>query len=391
MDGLLITYCYRDTVTSETVQEVGVNLDTASKSSLDGKRSKIVDAMISSASNHPQALALLAQVVLANGEEARARSLALRARTLAPEDPEIALVTAEVLSDGIPTWHYSLVRDEARNAAFDASLRRAVRPGMRVLDIGSGTGLLAMMAARAGAARSKLRNESRDRRSGAQNLAENGYGDRVRIIPKNSADLDPVADLGGPVDLLVSEIIGNDMVCEGTLPTIEKAANHFLKPGRQIIPASGAIRVALAHHPQRNKRRMGTVDGFDLSAFNELAPKIFPLKWYEHSVTLLSEPADLFTFDFASGGPFREGRSSVSVAARQGTASGIVQWIYLKMDEFGEYENHPVDVVSSNWAVLFYPFSEDLRCDAGDRIKISGSHDRQHLRVWMESKDAKAC
>ena len=369
-----------------------MNLDTASKSSLDGKRSKIVDAMISSSSSHPQALALLAQVVLANGEEARARSLALQARTLAPEDPEIALATAEVLSDGIPTWHYSLVRDQARNAAFDAALRRAVRPGMRVLDIGSGTGLLAMMAARAGAAEVISCEMNLAIAEAAHKIvAENGYSDRVRIIPKNSADLDPVADLGGPVDLLVSEIIGNDMVGEGALPTIEKAAHDFLKPGRQIIPAAGAIRVALAHYPRRNKRSMGTVDGFDLSAFNELSPKMFRLKWYEHSLTLLSDPADLFTFDFASGGAFREGRSSVSVAARQGTANGIAQWIYLKMDEFGEYENHPVDVASSSWVVLFYPFSEDLRCEAGDHVKISGSHDRQHLRVWMESKDAKAC
>ena len=36
--------------------------------------------------------------------------------------------------------------------AYDAALRRAIRPGCRVLEIGTGSGLLAMMAARAGAA-----------------------------------------------------------------------------------------------------------------------------------------------------------------------------------------------------------------------------------------------
>ena len=49
-----------------------------------------------------------------------------------------------------PAWHFPMVADGPRNAAYDQALRRAA-PGRRVLDIGSGSGLLAMMAARAGA------------------------------------------------------------------------------------------------------------------------------------------------------------------------------------------------------------------------------------------------
>ena len=53
-----------------------------------------------------------------------------------------------------------MVADAARNAAFEGALRRAIaafrkregRPPI-VVDVGSGSGLLSMMAARAGAAR----------------------------------------------------------------------------------------------------------------------------------------------------------------------------------------------------------------------------------------------
>ena len=54
----------------------------------------------------------------------------------------------------VARWHYRMINDGARNGAYDRAIAAAVRrmgPQAPVLDIGSGSGLLAMMAARAGA------------------------------------------------------------------------------------------------------------------------------------------------------------------------------------------------------------------------------------------------
>jgi SAM-dependent methyltransferase len=349
------------------------------------KASAMLEALIASASNHPRALATLAHFLVARGEDDRARSLALRARTLAPGNAEIAALTAEILNAGVPEWHFSIVRDEARNTAFDAALRRAVRPGFRVLDIGSGTGLLAMMAARAGASDviSCEMNPS-VAQAARKIIAANGYADRIRVLGKHSDALDLEADLGGRVDVLVSEIVSNDLLGEGVLPVMENVVHRLLRPGGRVIPACGSVRVALAHYPNADKRRMAAVSGFDLSPFNELAPKNFPIKRNDRDITILSDAADLFTFDFASGGPFHEGRSTAILAPRSSGSNGIAQWIHLKMDDEGQYENNPAHGETSNWAALFYPFAIGLEYPAGDRVKVSGSHDRSRLRVWTE-------
>jgi type III protein arginine methyltransferase len=55
-----------------------------------------------------------------------------------------------VLEKAVPPWHFAMMNDVPRNSAYEEAIRR-VAPGRSVLDIGTGAGLLAMMAARAGA------------------------------------------------------------------------------------------------------------------------------------------------------------------------------------------------------------------------------------------------
>jgi type II protein arginine methyltransferase len=54
------------------------------------------------------------------------------------------------MSDLIPNWHIPMIRDTIRNRAFHQAIRKYVKPNLHVLDIGTGTGLLSMMAVRAG-------------------------------------------------------------------------------------------------------------------------------------------------------------------------------------------------------------------------------------------------
>ena len=347
-------------------------------------RTNDLDALLRQVEGNPPAMVMLARLLGGGLNREIAVDLCTRALDLDADDGEVRAIASEVLSGGIPRWHFDIVRDEGRNSAYEAALRRAIVPGCKVLEIGTGTGLLAMMAARAGAAEViTCESDPAIAMAARRIIALNGYADRVRVITKHSTDLDVDKDLHGPVDLLVSEILANDLLGEGTLPVLEHACRQLLKPGALIIPAGGRVRVALAEDDDWESVRMGTVAGFDLTPFNRLASPCREIYIGASRLTLRSEPADLFTFDFASGGPFPETRGEAKLVAQGRRINGIAQWIALDMDSTGIYENRPEPGADSSWWAVFHPFEEPLLATPGQEITVHSRHDRGALRVWI--------
>ncbi len=334
----------------------------------------------------PAALVRLANILQSSGRTASAVELARRALFLAPDDGEIQSIGAAVLRESVPGWHFSIVRDQARNAAYDAALRRNVRPGTRVLDIGAGSGLLAMMAARAGAAEVTSCEVNDAVAAMASEIVEaNGFTDRVKIVAKHSRDLEVGKDLDQPADLLVSEIVSNNLLGEDVLGCMENVVGRLTRADACIVPSHGAVCIALAQYDGLSRKTLGSIDGFDLSPFNRLArPR--ELDVGDEALTLRSAPHDLFMFDFSSGGPFDNYRSSAQLVSSGGPINGIAQWIWLRMDAHGVYENRPASDSKSCWSVLFHPLASPIDSAPGDRHVVHGCRDRTSVWLWAEKR-----
>ena len=329
-------------------------------------------------------MARLACVLLAKGDSEHARELCVRAVALARSNAEVLALAAEVFSHGVPAWYFSLIQDSARNSIYEFAFRRAIRPGSRVLDIGAGTGLFAMMAARAGAAQ-VVTCESNLTVAGvvSEIVARNGFADRVRVVPKHSSDLQIGTDLEGPADVLIWDNLSTTtLIGAGALPTVEQAVRCLVRPNASVIPAKGAIRVALAEDRRAQNKQMSFVEGFDLSPFNRLAPPCYQLSHKKARAVLRSEPADLFRFDFRSGGPFPEARATVMLSTSGGLVNGIAQWVYLEIDEELRHE-FPVEKNSALGAT-FYPLMRPIEMTAGDTLTVCGSHERYSICIWAE-------
>jgi len=344
-----------------------------------------LEPLLAEVEGKPHAMVALARLMHSSANAERAVALAARALELAPQDGEVCAIAAEVLSAGVPRWHFEIVRDHPRNDAYEAALRRAVFPGCKVLEIGTGTGLLAMMAARAGAAEVITCEANFAVAMAAKKIiALNGYADRVRVIVKHSTALDVEADMGGPADILVSEIISNDLLSEEVLPAVEHARRHLVKPDAAIIPLRGRIRVALAYDDERLDAMIGHAAGFDLTPFNALASPHDEIYVGASRLTLRSDPVDLFTFDFAAEKTFPGAKCARTLRAHGRRINGIAQWIALDMDGEGVFENPPSPGTTSSWMTVFYPFKRDVSMTENQEVVVHARHDRGGLRIWTE-------
>jgi type II protein arginine methyltransferase len=336
--------------------------------------------------DRPDAMIALARQFAAIGERDSAIELAVRARALVPGDSEIGVLAAEVLSDNVPNWHLSLLRDTVRNQAYEEAIRRAVTPGCTVLEIGTGSGILAMMAARAGARVVTCEMDPSVAAAARAVIAANGLTDRICVVNKHSSLLDPVTDLGGPADILVSEIVSNDLLSEGVLPAHADAVARLLKPGARVIPARGRIRAALAYSPGEFQYDIGNVSGFDLSAFARVSRPYRQVRTGSGSLVLRGDGADLFDFDFGAAGPWRDRRTRIALRSSGGTVNGVVQWIALDFDETGRYENQPEPGRWSCWGPYFWKFAQPIETRAGDSIAIGGYHTAERVRLWRDEE-----
>ena len=345
-----------------------------------------IAALVPHAEGNLAAMIQLARMMRKAGQHEQALAQCRKAIALAPQDAELAARVNRLLSEYVKAWHFAIVRDERRNAAYDAALRRAIRPGSRVLEIGTGTSLLAMMAARAGAAEVITCEMNPVIAEAAREiLVRNGFADRVRVIAKHSDELDVEADLHGPVDILVSEIVSNNLLGQDVLAVHERAVRDLLKPGGHVIPARGAIRVALAEDLRDDRERLGEINGFDLSSFNALMPPARKIRVDHERLKLRGEAADLFVFDFGVGQFCAPARACAACVATGGRVNGIAQWIALDMDGHTRYENRPApDATLSCWAVLFHPLPHTIDTSPKQEIRVFGSHDRHQVSIWCD-------
>jgi protein arginine N-methyltransferase 1 len=125
-----------------------------------------------------------------------------------------------------------MLHDDRRTNDYIAALRAAVRSTDVVLDLGTGSGVLAIAAARAGA-RHVYAVEASDIADVAEHVfAANGVQDRVTLIRGWSRE----TELPEPADLLVAEVIGNEPLEEEILETTLDARRRLLKPNARLIP-----------------------------------------------------------------------------------------------------------------------------------------------------------
>lgn len=305
------------------------------------------------------------------------------ARTLAPDHPMVDFTRRLIHSNAIPAWHLPMINDFERNAAYRDALDRQVKPGQLVLEIGTGSGIVAMMAARAGAGKVVTCEVNPVLAHVAtETVARNGYADRISVVPRLSTQLTvgEDGDLHEKADVFVSELINVGMLAPRMLSVLQHARTHLVKPGGTVIPRASTVYGMLVETPELARiNPLRQIDGFDMSAFDVFrSPGYQQIDLAADAHTPLSDSFDALAFDFTQAMPEEGERVLTVVATKAGTAHGVAFWFDLFMDD--EVVYHSASLSRTNhWkqAVMF--FDQPRAVAAGDLVTVSARWDSNQI------------
>jgi len=334
--------------------------------------------------NYADALNNLGVIYRMQGEPGRAIETFRRAAALKPELAEARRNLRTAYNDLVPAWHFAMMNDKPRNDAYQAAIARLV-PGKRVLEIGTGTGLLAMIAARVGA-KSVITCEAVApiAETAREIIALNGLADRIIVIARHSTDLAVGRGLAERAQVLVTETFSSDLLSEGVLPAIEHAYQQLLTTDAIVIPRAAAAKAYLIGGSEiEGMLFAGSSNGFDLSPFDDFAPPILAASLNNVAHDVLSDDFELLRFDLRAK-LFPMGNHPLAVTiTKSGVAVGLVQWIHLDLDGATDYENRPSfgPHGESHWTQILHRFPRPLAVEAGGTVRLVVHHNRQQISV----------
>lgn len=272
----------------------------------------------------------------------------------------------------IPRWHFAMLNDIERNKAFETAIKRTVFEGCTVLDVGSGSGLLAMIAANHGASVvTSCEMVQPIAHIARQIVALNGFEDKIKIVGKKSDDLVLGLDLAKKADVLITETIDCGLVGEGILPIIRHARQALLTANADIIPAKAVVKFSLLESSLvHNLNFVADAVSFNVSSFNIFSTVgYFPVRLWAWPHRLLSQPKTALEFDFRLDllEP-RQEKLHLRVE-HSGIVHGIVFWFDLDLGN-GIVLSNAIDNKASHWMQAVQCFEKPLIVEQGELLEL---------------------
>ena len=276
--------------------------------------------------------------------------------------------------------HYGIHEEMLQDTVRTLSYRNAIIQNKDmfkdkvVLDVGCGTGILSMFAAKNGA-KHVIGVDMSSIIEMARNLVElNGFSDKITLLRGKLEDV----ELPFPkVDIIISEWMGYFLLYESMLDTVLYARDRYLVEGGLIFPDKCSIHVAGLEDAQYKDEKINywhDVYGFDYSPFIPLIMKEPIVDTVERNA-VNTKRSQLIEFDLntvtIADLAFK---SKFKVQAkRQDVISGLISWFDIEFP--APKGQKPVTFSTgahapyTHWKQTVFYFPDDLECETNDVLE----------------------
>ena len=265
-------------------------------------------------------------------------------------------------------FHRELLADTIRTEAYRSAIRSVVSRDSVVLDLGTGTGILAFFACEAGARRVFAIEESDDAGATSMLARHVGLSDRVEIIHARSTEV----ELPERAHVLVTETLGSLGLDEHILSSVIDARARLLVPDAAIVPRHLALSLAPVETTSLYARQIAWWDekqyGFDFGPMRTLASNQLCLADADPS-GFLAPAAAVIDIDFASASSSIVSGTTRFDVTRGGALHGFVAWFTATLVPGVTLSNDTAG--RTHWAQVFLPLEHPVDVRAGDHIDLA--------------------
>eukprot|EP00123_Amoebidium_parasiticum_P020655 comp54193_c0_seq1/m.47739 comp54193_c0_seq1/g.47739 ORF comp54193_c0_seq1/g.47739 comp54193_c0_seq1/m.47739 type:complete len:666 (-) comp54193_c0_seq1:66-2063(-) len=295
-----------------------------------------------------------------------------------------------------------MLHDDERNELYKESITRVMKSlpeNSKVLDIGTGTGLLGLFSAAAGAGYvygCELFEPMAE--VATQTIKASPYKDKMTVFGKRSTEVTvgPNGDMPERADIVVAELLDTELIGEGCLPTYRDAKKRLLKQNAKSVPMGATMYCQLISSERLwAGHKIPQLPGMD----QPLPPctgthqtQNIQANTYKNDIVCYSEPFKAFTFDFMNVPPSDVETIKMTCnvpVTRTGNVQAVLYWWVLHLDEVTDLSTAPDWVLGregqwrDHWmqAVCFMP--AEVSVTAGTEVPVACAHD--DFSMWFSA------
>jgi len=263
-----------------------------------------------------------------------------------------------------------MVADSVRMAAWANAIRRIVSPGSTVLDIGTGTGIMAFLACQAGARRVYAIEPDEAIQLARQAAVANGFADRIEFIQGLSTRI----SLPERVDVIVSDLRGLLPPYASHFLSVADARKRFLATDGILVPRRDTMWACVVEADKAYGDLTSPWSSNEYALTFDSALRAVTNQWRKQKFTpeqLLTVPQCWTTIDYYTiEDPNLAGEVSAAVS-RAGRGHGLAVWFECELCEGIGYSTAPgADAPKLLFGNAFFPWPHPAALDAGDVVNF---------------------